>query len=143
MSNSKPVREYRVTFIGRALMKTYILATSPEEACRIAADGFSLTDPDAEFVEVICSEDFEAEAVDDDACAACIGGTVLCDTCDGCDERHCPACDPCATLAEVLGSTDRAHDVEQDQVATGPSSAQVRAREEADPESRNAGYASP
>ena len=28
-------------------------------------------------------------------CMSCLDGTVTNDTCDACDERHCPECDPC------------------------------------------------
>lgn len=28
-------------------------------------------------------------------CAECLNGTVINDTCDECDERHCSTCDPC------------------------------------------------
>ncbi|HWB15924.1 MAG TPA: hypothetical protein VG538_05905 [Vicinamibacterales bacterium] len=28
-------------------------------------------------------------------CGTCYDGAVVCDTCDHCEQRHCPDCDPC------------------------------------------------
>jgi hypothetical protein len=38
----------------------------------------------------------QADDDDDDGyCNTCLDGTVVSDTCDECDERHCPDCEPC------------------------------------------------
>lgn len=87
--------DYKVTW------ESDITAESPHDAARLAqaaikrgaiwAAQFVVADDQGVTVEV----DMAANDDEDDQCDECLGGSVICDTCDDCGTRHCSSCDPC------------------------------------------------
>lgn len=54
-----------------------------------------------ESLETLLAEQFQQVSTEENHnCTTCLDGSVVNDTCDDCETRHCPKCDPCGMTAQ-------------------------------------------